>query len=182
MFYPDTRVVKALILCLGILFSASGNATPKVGEAAPDFKLQDQNSKWHSLKDYRGKWVVLYFYPKDDTPGCTTEACNFRDDIFKFRKMGVTILGVSLDDVESHKEFAEKYHLPFPLLADIKRETAEEYDVLISVGPLKYAHRETFIVNPEGVIAKHYSKVKPEEHSAEVLADLKELQGTDQPG
>lgn len=147
------------------------------GRQAPEFRLQDQNSKWHSLEDYRGQWVVLYFYPKDDTPGCTTEACNFRDDIYRYKAKGVAVLGVSLDDVESHREFAEKYELPFPLLADVEQQVAEQYGVLTTLGSLKFAKRETFLVNPDGVIAKHYSKVNPDEHAKQVLADLETLMG-----
>lgn len=165
------------LLLAGLLFGSAGlGATPQAGETAPGFRLQDQNGEWHDLSDYQGKWVVLYFYPKDDTPGCTTEACAFRDDIFKFRKMGVQVLGVSLDDVASHKEFAEKYHLPFPLLADMQHNAAKAYDVLTNYGLIKIASRETFIINPQGVIARHYSDVKPENHSAEILADLQALQ------
>lgn len=148
---------------------------PTEGSMAPDFTLMDQNSENHALSDYRGSWVVLYFYPKNDTPGCTTEACNFRDDIFRFREMGVTILGVSLDDVESHQAFAEKYSLPFTLLSDAETEVAQMYGVLRSMGPLNFARRETFIIDPEGRVAKHYARVDPDEHSAEVLGDLGRL-------
>ena len=102
---------------------------PAVGSAAPPFKLQDQDGKWHSLSDYKGKWVVLYFYPKDGTPGCTTEACAFRDNIFAFDKEGAVVLGVSVDDVADHKEFAEKHSLPFTLLADPTKSAAKEYGV-----------------------------------------------------
>jgi peroxiredoxin Q/BCP len=129
------------------------------------------------LQQYQGQWVVLYFYPKDDTPGCTTEACNFRDDIFVFRKMGVQILGVSLDDVSSHKEFAEKFSLPFSLLADSTAETAEKYGVVRNLGVAKFAKRETFIIDPQGRIAKHYDKVSPDDHSKEIQSDLAELMG-----
>lgn len=164
-------------LLTGLLLAASATlaGAPAPGSEAPDFRLQDQNGEWHSLSDYRGQWVVLYFYPKDDTPGCTTEACNFRDDIFKFRKMGVQVLGVSLDDVVSHKEFAEKYHLPFPLLADTGHEAAKAYDVLSNYLGFKIASRETFVIDPQGRVARHYADVDPETHSAELLADLAEL-------
>lgn len=145
------------------------------GKPAPEFRLQDQNSEWHTLEDYRGQWVVLYFYPKDDTPGCTTEACNFRDDIYRYKAKGAAVLGVSLDDVESHQEFAEKYELPFPLLADVDHDAAEKYDVLKTLGPLKFAKRETFLINPEGIVVKHYSDVDPDEHAKQVLADLDTL-------
>jgi thioredoxin-dependent peroxiredoxin len=153
----------------------SESEQPAAGEMAPVFTLQDQNGDSHALADYRGEWVVLYFYPKNDTPGCTTEACNFRDDIFRFREMGVTILGVSLDDVESHQEFAEKYSLPFTLLSDAEGDVARAYGVLTRMGPLHFARRETFIINPEGRVAHHYGRVNPDEHSAEVLSELQRL-------
>ncbi len=108
-----------------LFFSAPALAQPKAGEPAPAFSLRDQTGETRSLADYNGRWLVLYFYPKNDTPGCTTEACNFRDDIFKFREMGVEVVGVSLDDVESHQAFAEKYSLPFTLLSDADQETAK---------------------------------------------------------
>ena len=117
----------ALVLALNI---SLGLANPEMGEIAPDFHLQDQNNQWHELEDYRGKWLVLYFYPKADTPGCTTEACEFRDNIFAFEDIGAAIIGVSVDDVISQKEFSDKYHLPFPLLSDAKQEVAESYGVL----------------------------------------------------
>jgi peroxiredoxin Q/BCP len=146
-----------------------------VGGPAPDFRLMDQSGDWHTLEDYRGKWVALYFYPKADTPGCTTEACNFRDNIFAFREMGAEIVGVSLDDVEDQKAFAEKYSLPFTLLADTEGEVAESYGVLRNYGVMKLASRESFLIDPEGRIAKHYAKVDPDTHSEEVMADLKTL-------
>jgi peroxiredoxin Q/BCP len=150
-------------------------AAPEVGQSAPDFRLQDQNGKWHTLADHKGRWVVLYFYPKDDTPGCTKQACTFRDDIFKFRAEGADVLGVSVDDVKSHAEFAEKYSLPFPLLADADKTVAKTYDVLTTFGPLEVAKRDTFLIDPEGKVAKHYPGVKPAENSAQVLADIQAL-------
>jgi peroxiredoxin Q/BCP len=155
--------------------AASVSAAPAVGEAAPGFRLQDQNFAWHSLDDYRGQWVVLYFYPKADTPGCTTEACEFRDNIFAYEELGAAVVGVSLDDVASQKDFAEKYSLPFPLLSDAKQEVAKSYGVLTSFGALQVASRQTFLINPAGEIARHYENVVPEEHSGEVLAALKAL-------
>ena len=153
---------------------------PAVGGPAPGFELIDQNGNLRSLEDYRDGWVALYFYPKDDTPGCTTEACEFRDDIFKYRRMGCQVLGVSLDDAESHKEFAEKYGLPFPLLADTEGATAEAYGVKTRMfGMLTMAKRQTFLIDPEGNIARHYEDVDPDTHSAELLADLAELTGED---
>jgi peroxiredoxin Q/BCP len=129
------------------------------------------------ISDYKGKWVVLYFYPKDQTPGCTTQACEFRDDIFAFRKAGAQILGVSVDDAASHKEFAEKHGLPFPLLADPTYATAKRYGVLAKFGPMTIASRDTFLIDPNGKIAKHYD-VTPDKlagHSKEVLGDIAAL-------
>jgi peroxiredoxin Q/BCP len=169
---------------LGLVLMAGGLAAagpvmagqPAEGAAAPDFRLQDQNGDWHELSQYRGKWVALYFYPKDDTPGCTTEACSFRDNIFAFRERDAVILGVSLDDVDSHEAFAEKYSLPFSLLSDAEAEVAEQYGVVRNLGVMKLAKRETFLIRPDGTIAKHYAKVDPDTHSKEILADLERFQ------
>jgi peroxiredoxin Q/BCP len=154
---------------------AEGNSPkPVAGEMAPAIKLGDQAGKTHQLSDYKGKWVVLYFYPKDQTPGCTTQACEFRDNIFDFKKAGAQILGVSVDDEASHKEFAEKHGLPFPLLADSTQVTAKRYGVLSKFGPMTIASRDTFLIDPSGKIAKHYD-VTPDKlagHSKEVLADI----------
>jgi len=148
-----------------------------VGEPAPDFELKDQDGQLHSIEDYRGKWVALYFYPKDGTPGCTTEACEFRDNIFAFDRLGCQILGVSLDDQESHREFAEKHGLPFPLLADTGGTAADAYGVKTRLMGLTLAKRQTFLIDPEGNVAKHYAEVDPETHSKQVLSDLEVLQG-----
>lgn len=146
------------------------------GDPAPGFELQDQNGDIHSLEDYRDKWVILYFYPKDDTPGCTTEACEFRDSIFEYRKLGCQVLGISLDDQASHKEFADKYGLPFPLLADTKGTTSSAYGVKSKMFGITVAKRQSFLINPKGFVAKHYEDVDPDTHSEHVLADLKALQ------
>jgi peroxiredoxin Q/BCP len=157
--------------------SAVWAATPQAGSAAPAFHLQDQADAWHDLSEYRGKWVVLYFYPKDDTPGCTTQACGFRDNIFAFNQVGAVILGISVDDAASHKRFAQEHGLPFTLLADPTKETAKTYGVLRSVlGLMEIARRETFIIDPSGRVAKRYASVDPKGHSQVVLADLKVLQ------
>jgi len=149
---------------------------PAVGSPAPAFKLQDQIGKWHALSDYRGKWVVLYFYPKDNTPGCTTEACEFRDNIFAYREIGAAVLGVSVDDVASHKSFSDQYNLPFPILADSEKKTAADYGTLTNYDGIgELARRDTFIIDPQGRIAKHYVKVDPKGHFETVLADLKQL-------
>jgi peroxiredoxin Q/BCP len=156
---------------------------PRIGTTAPDFKLQDQNGQWHELKTYRGKWVVLYFYPKDQTPGCTEEACEFTDTYIGFRQAGATVLGISVDDVASHKRFEqvlkEKHErtLPFTLLADPSKETARSYGVLKSyLGAMELARRETFLIDPDGRIVKYYPDVDPKGHSQAVLKDLQELQ------
>ncbi len=147
----------------------------RMGDPAPDFELQDQSGQLHSIEDYRGKWIALYFYPKDDTPGCTTEACEFRDNIFAFKNLNCQILGVSLDDVDSHKEFADKYNLPFPLLADTAGSTANAYGVKSKYMGMSVAKRQTFLIDPDGNVAKHYAKVDPDTHTQQVLADLEAL-------
>ena len=167
----------ALTLVFGLFAApiAIHAASLDVGNPAPEFELPDQVGQLHSLEDYRDQWVVLYFYPKDETPGCTTEACEFRDNIFAFRDLNAQILGVSLDDVESHRKFAENYDLPFPLLADTEGAAADLYGVKTKMMGWTVAKRQTFLIDPDGNIAKHYEKVDPDEHSAEVLADLEAL-------
>lgn len=144
---------------------------------APYFHLQDQDNKTHSLADYRGSWVILYFYPKDDTPGCTTEACNFRDAFSELEKLGVQVLGISKDSVTSHKKFADKYHLAFPILSDESTETIKAYNAWLEHPPVMRSHiiRKTFLINPEGEIAKEYPKVDPITHAKEILTDLQTL-------
>jgi peroxiredoxin Q/BCP len=165
-----------LLMVLAMLFSKNAAAELTEGQAAPGFSLPDQNGKVHNLADYTGRWVVLYFYPKDDTPGCTTQACNFRDDIVQLQDLGAEVLGVSLDDTDSHAKFAKKHGLPFPLLADVDAKCTEAYGSLGGMGPVKYAKRNTFIIGPDGKLAKIWLDVKPKEHSDEVIAALKSLQ------
>lgn len=140
---------------------------------ATDFSLPDQDGKVHKLSDYKGRWVVLYFYPKDDTPGCTKEACNFRDSIKEYEKKGVVILGVSKDSVESHKKFAEKYHLNFPILADTEKKVIQIYNAW---GEKKFlgktymgTKRMTYLIGKTGEIVKIFEKVNPLIHSQELL-------------
>ena len=162
----------ALVLWCGGAFAAG----PTLDTTAPNFRLQDQNGAWHTLEQYRGKWVALYFYPKDQTPGCTTQACDFRDNIFAFRDAGAVILGISVDTVASHKEFAEKHGLPFRILADSSKQTATDYGVLTRLfGIMAVAKRETFLIDPQGRVASHYFDVKPEGHSIVVITDIKAL-------
>lgn len=146
-----------------------------IGAPAPEFELPDQTGQLHSLEDYRGQWIVLYFYPKDETPGCTTEACAFRDNIFEFEQLNAQILGVSFDDVSSHKAFAEHHDLPFPLLADTSGKAAEAYGVKTRMLGMTVAKRQTFLIDPAGHIAKHYESVDPDVHSRDVISDLHEL-------
>jgi peroxiredoxin Q/BCP len=167
---------------------------PKPGDVAPAFTLTDQNGKKHSLADYKGKWVVLYFYPKDQTPGCTTQACQFTENVFAFRNAGAQILGISVDDEASHKAFEKalasnaqisaanqklvaENGLPFPLLADASTETAKKYGVLAKFGQNVIATRDTFLIDPTGKVARHYN-VTPDKlpgHSAELLKDIEAL-------
>jgi peroxiredoxin Q/BCP len=163
-----------LVLATPVVASAQ---TLTAGVAAPEFDLVDQHGERHSLEAHRGKWVVLYFYPKNDTPGCTKEACGFRDDIFSLRALSVQVLGISVDSTESHARFAEKHGLPFPLLADEDGSVARAYDALFSLGFVKWAKRHTFIIDPQGRLAKVYRDVDPATHSDRVIADVKTLQG-----
>jgi thioredoxin-dependent peroxiredoxin len=151
------------------------------GKQAPDFTLPDENNTFRRLSDFRGRTVVLYFYPKDDTPGCTTEACNFRDNYSAYINADVVILGVSPDTTQSHGKFKEKFMLPYLLLADKEHKICQKYGVW---GPRKFMGRDfegvlrtTFLIDPNGKILKVFEKVKPSEHSAEVLAEIKALRG-----
>lgn len=148
----------------------------KTGDIAPDFELLDQEGKAHKLSDYLGQKVILYFYPKDNTPGCTKEACSFRDNFAEYRKNGITILGVSKDSEKSHSKFAEKYSLPFTLLSDIETTVAQAYGVwgLKKMMGREYygMNRVTYVIDEEGNILKVYEKVKPEQHAEEILKDI----------
>jgi thioredoxin-dependent peroxiredoxin len=148
-------------------------------KAAPGFSLQDQDGTVHSLADYKGNWLVLYFYPKDDTPGCTVEACNFRDARNDIKKLAA-VVGVSRDSVESHKKFSDKYHLNFTLLSDPDHGVIEAYD---SWGPKRLMGKEflgtkrnTFLIDPAGNIVKEYLGVDPKIHAAQIISDIKSLQ------
>jgi peroxiredoxin Q/BCP len=148
------------------------------GSAAPDFNLQDQNGQSHRLRDYSGRWLVLYFYPKDDTPVCTQEACRFRDDIGTLGDLDASVVGVSIDSARSHAAFAKKYQLPFPLLADPGGRTAAAYDSLLNLGVVRFARRHTFIISPDGQIAARFDQVDPARHAQDVARTLKALQQT----
>lgn len=148
---------------------------PAVGAMAPEFSLTNNEDKQVSLKDYRGKWVVLYFYPKDFTSGCTLQARNFQRDLAKYEEVGAVILGVSIDTAESHKEFCAKEGLSFKLLSDPDAKVSGEYGSIMDYNGKKYSARNTFLIDPNGKIAKVFVNVKPGGHSEEVLAALGEL-------
>lgn len=152
----------------------------EVDTLAPDFVLPDQDGAEHSLSQYRGQWVLLYFYPKDDTPGCTKEACSIRDAFPHFEALNIKVLGISVDSSESHRQFAAKYKLPFTLLSDAHKKVVHQYDVW---GEKNFMGREyegttrsSFLIDPTGTIEKIYTDVKPEKHAEEVLQDLKRLE------
>lgn len=166
--------VFAAALAVPLLLLAASK--PEAGNPAPDFTLKSQDGTPVALKDLRGKWVVLYFYPKDFTSGCTIEAHNFERDIDQYKKLNATIVGVSLDSVDSHKQFCVKEGLNFKLLSDADQVVTKEYDVLSTYGDKQYASRNTFLIDPQGNIAKVFPDVKPQQHSAEVLAAIAELE------
>lgn len=166
-------LVTALVAVTASVCALAAGTPPAEGSAAPAFKLQDQAGKWHTLDQYQGKWVVLYFYPKDFTGGCTTQACELRDNIFAFRKVDAVILGVSVDDVASHEKFAKEHSLPFDILADPNKEASAAYGVLTTYGTAELASRQTFLIGPDGKIVKHWAKVDPKGHSDMVLAEIK---------
>ncbi|MDE2342494.1 MAG: peroxiredoxin [Betaproteobacteria bacterium] len=174
---PIIHRILALALAGALLGGAAQAAElPRVGQPAPPFSVEDQNGKVQHLSDYQGHWLVLYFYPKDETPGCTTEACAYRDDIQKIHKLGAAVVGVSIDDASSHAEFAQHHHLPFPLLADKDGTVARLYGSERSLLGLKIARRNTFIINPQGRIAKVYESVDAASNPGEVIADLTALE------
>lgn len=168
-------IVIAVTLLVPRLFSRSRTA-PGVGSIAPEFRLPSQQGDQVSLEDYRGSWVVLYFYPKDQTPGCTREAHNFQIDHPKYAERHAVVLGVSVDSVNSHKNFCAKEGLNFKLLADTNGKVSDAYGSLTNLGVVKFAARHTFLIDPEGKIAAAFLSVDPARHSGEVLAALDQLQ------
>ena len=169
-------MVFAVVAVLACNRVSAVNELPAVGAAAPTFKLTTNEGKQVGLDDFKGKWVVLYFYPKDFTSGCTLEARNFQKDLAKYDAANAVILGVSVDTAESHKEFCAKEGLNFKLLADVGAKVSEQYGSIMEYNGAKYSERNTFIVDPQGKIAKVFEKVKPGGHSEEVLAALASLQ------
>jgi peroxiredoxin Q/BCP len=174
-------VVGAVILAglgLGIHRMHAGNKAPAVGSPAPDFTLNSQDSKPVSLHDFNGKWVVLYFYPKDFTSGCTVEAHNFQRDLAQYEKKNAVIIGVSVQDEDSHQKFCTKEGLNFKLLADTKTQVSRLYDSVMNLGITKLSARHTFLIDANGVVQRVFLDVKPQQHSEEVLAALTELQAS----
>ncbi len=171
LFLAAPALALSLATAMPVLLAAD---MPADGSKAPDFTLSSQEGKTVSLKDFRGQWVVLYFYPKDMTPGCTIEAHNFQRDLDQYKAKHAAIVGVSADNVDSHQQFCTKESLTFRLLADPGKTVISSYGSLAPNGMV--ASRNTFLIDPQGVIRKVYTKVSPNPHSAEVLADLTELQ------
>jgi thioredoxin-dependent peroxiredoxin len=170
-------VLAALVGAAAFLRSARADSkAPEVGSAAPDFTLNSQEGKPVSLHDFKGKWVVLYFYPKDFTSGCTVEAHNFQRDLAQYEKRNAVIVGVSVQDADSHQKFCTKEGLSFKLLADTEHKVSETYDSVMNLAVAKLSARHTFLIDPDGVVRKTYLEVKPDQHSTEVLAALDELQ------
>jgi len=147
-----------------------------IGHKAPDFSLLDNNNKKHNLSDYQNQWLILFFYPKDNTPGCTIEACQFRNDYAEISAMNTKILGINTDSSESHVKFIDKQQLPFPLLSDNTGTISNLYGSLFKLGPIKFCKRHSFIIDPQGNIARIYRKVTPSQHSQQIMTDLKALQ------
>jgi thioredoxin-dependent peroxiredoxin len=169
-------VALLIISIIGYRAYSQPSKTLANGSRAPDFNLPNASGEMLSLASFKGSWVVLYFYPKDDTAICTKEACTFRDDLHKLEKLGAKVVGVSVDDAKSHAEFAKKYSLPFPLLSDVQGNVAESYGALTKLGPVKIAKRYTFLIDQNGVLQKSYLNVDASIHSQQIIDDLTALQ------
>jgi peroxiredoxin Q/BCP len=165
-----------VLLAVGYRVAHAGDKGPAVGSAAPDFTLNSQENRPISLHDYKGKWVVLYFYPKDFTSGCTVEAHNFQRDQAQYDAKNAVIIGVSMQDADSHQKFCAKEGLSFKLLADTDSHVSSTYDSVMNLGVTKLSARHTFLIDPHGIVQKVFVDVKPEKHSEEVLVALDELQ------
>ena len=174
--YVWSILATALVLLVAAFAVTPSPAAPAIGAAAPDFTLKSQEGTPVSLHDFRGKWVVLYFYPKDFTSGCTQEAHNFQRDLTQFEKKNAVILGVSVQSSDSHKEFCTKEGLSFKLLADTDYHVSSSYGSVLNLAVTKLSSRHSFLINPEGMIMKEYLKVSPSKHSEEILTDLAQLQ------
>ena len=170
------KVFLVLVVVLTLIFifkkSAFGSEDKLLGRAAPEFKLKNSYGELVSLKEFKGEWLLVFFYPKDDTPGCTKEACSLRDNFTEIKKLNANVLGISIDSSESHKEFKEKYNLPFMLLSDPDGETAKKYGALNNFFIFKLAKRQSFIIDPKGVVRRVYRDVSPSNHAQEIKNDL----------
>jgi thioredoxin-dependent peroxiredoxin len=176
MIFVLLAIAVVLVAAVGYRAVRAGDKAPAVGSAAPDFTLNSQENKPVSLHDFKGKWVVLYFYPKDFTSGCTVEAHNFQRDQAQYDARNAVIVGVSMQDPDSHQKFCTKEGLSFKLLADTDSHVSTAYDSVMNLGVAKLSARHTFLIDPNGIVQKVYTDVKPEKHSEEVLAALTELQ------
>lgn len=170
--------MKLILLCLLLLVAWAlwrgwnTGPLPQPGSRAPDFRLPDQAGNFHQLSDHAGRWRIVYFYPKDDTPGCTKEACEFRDGLARLEAAGAMVMGISVDTPASHQQFAEKHRLNFPLLADVNGAVSRQYGVLMDWKVLRMAKRVTFLIDPQGNIDRVYPRVDPDRHAAEILDTL----------
>lgn len=176
MIWIFIAMVVLLVGFVVVRAMGTGKKAPSSGTPAPDFTLNSQDGKPLRLSDFRGKWVVLYFYPKDFTSGCTKEAHNFQRDLAQYEQKNAVILGVSVQDEATHQKFCTKEGLSFKLLADTKFQVSSSYDSLVNLGVAKLSARHTFLIDPAGVVRKTYLNVNAEKHSAEVLSDLSQLQ------
>jgi peroxiredoxin Q/BCP len=168
-------LLAGIALLLWRIAAFANSNLPKTGAPAPVFNLPDQHGKLRTNDEFRGKWLVLYFYPRDDTPGCTEQAARFRDAMRGIEALGAAVCGVSVDNSESHAAFARKYNLPFALLADRNGETAARYGSITNLGVVKFAKRNTFLIDPHGAVAKVYLGVHPARNTLDVMNDLREL-------
>lgn len=170
-------IIIAIVLLIILIMKrpAFGDEAKMLGQPAPDFSLKNSGGELVNLSSFQGQWLVIFFYPKDDTPGCTAEACAFRDNFDDIKKLNATIVGISVDSSESHKEFKKKHNLPFMLLADDGGEIAKKYGALNNFLIFKFAKRQSFIIDPEGVVRRVYRSVSPNKHALEIKEDLKKL-------
>ena len=167
-------LVLAIVLALIFIFkkTAFGSEDKFLGKSAPEFRLKNSYGELVSLKEFKGEWLLVFFYPKDDTPGCTKEACSLRDNFTEIKKLNANVVGISIDSSESRKEFKEKYNLPFMLLSDPDGETAKEYGALNNFFIFRLAKRQSFIIDPKGVVRRVYRNVSPSNHAQEIKNDL----------
>ena len=168
-------MIKLVSFLFALAISINTWAATWVGTAAPQIALADQTGKIRQLSDFKGKWLVLYFYPKNHTSGCTEEAKRFAENFAQFQKQNIAIIGVSLDSVESHKKFAQDLKLPFTLLSDSNKSLSKAMGVLQGFGAFSFASRETFLIDPQGTIVYHYDDVNPQHHATQILEDVKSL-------